>query len=513
MKTVPIVIKDTLGIENTNLVTVTMDTIKPAIDPFYSVATFVVGTDTFTESLSFAATSGIPLRVETDKISLNGIPILEGTLGINFIPYIVIHVNDPNVNAVFTPENEITADIQYKLKGSILAPWHSLVPVDTANNFRFIIPLVSEGLHPDWQLASPQDQHEIEIRIKDRAGNATDLRLPFQVEFIPPQPMVTSTAINAFNKPFSTRAELYSKVLLVSEHLISNNTNFPILFSLSDPEIHTVVKTAEEAIQKYEGFKITQEDWRIQFRYMLIILSQKQPQFVTDLNATWQSTTSVNFNKKDPNSGAITRITISPELPLQGPIISFPTVQPPASTSTTWESFHLPLADTSAINYFGPPTPSSSHVLATFAYHPKGVNLLQRRTVTSYRQAPGSPSNDYLLFSETNNFLTDHFEVRNNLGERKLSINGFYRIPPKTTYTINKYVQTPQLTFYNDIEVGNRETFISATAKKYDLSIAWTINNHVDIKLVHDTGFENALEMVPVNIVRGGSPATYTITR
>ncbi|HIE65505.1 MAG: hypothetical protein ABGX83_04455 [Nitrospira sp.] len=72
---------------------------------------------------------------------------------------------------------------------------------------------------------------------------------------------------------------------------------------------------------------------------------------------------------------------------------------------------------------------------------------------------------------------------------------------------------TPQLTFYNDIEVGNRETFISATAKKYDLSVAWTINNQIDIKLVHDTGFENALEMVAVDVVRGRVPATYTITR
>ncbi|MFQ5730165.1 MAG: hypothetical protein ACE5GN_07380 [Waddliaceae bacterium] len=72
---------------------------------------------------------------------------------------------------------------------------------------------------------------------------------------------------------------------------------------------------------------------------------------------------------------------------------------------------------------------------------------------------------------------------------------------------------TPQLTFYNDIEVGNRDTFISATAKKYDLSIAWTINNQINIKLVHDTGFENALEMVAVNTTQGGVPATYTITR
>ncbi len=513
VKTVPIVIKDNLDIENTKLVTVTMDTIKPAIDPFYSVATFVVGTDTFTESLSFAATSGIPLRIETDKISLNGVPILEGALGINFIPYIVIHVNDPNVNAVFTPENEITADIQYKLKGSIVAPWHSLVPVDTANNYRFIIPLVSELLHPDWQLATPQDQHEIEIRIKDRAGNATDLRFPFQAEFVPPPPVVTSTAINAFNKPFPNRAELYGKVLSVSEHLISNNTNFPILFSLSDPAIHTVVKVAEEAVRKLEGNKITQEDWRIQYRYWLIKMFDVPIQVMEDPNATWQSTTSVDLKNKDPNTGAITQTTVSPNLPATGPTISFPTEQLPLSTSTLWESFHPPLADTTGMNYFGPIPSGDPRILATFAYFPSAGNFLQRRTVTSYQWATGSPRNEYLLFSETNNFLTDHFEVRNNVGERKLSINGFYRIPPKTTYTINKYVLTPQLTFYNDTEVGNRETFVSATPKKYDLSIAWTINNQIDIKIVHDTGFEKALEMVAVDVVRGGTPATYTITR
>jgi len=109
--------------------------------------------------------------------------------------------------------------------------------------------------------------------------------------------------------------------------------------------------------------------------------------------------------------------------------------------------------------------------------------------------------------------LYQNTQVRNALGDRKLSINGFYRIPPKNTYTISKYIKAPQLTFYNDIEVGNRTTFVSMIPKKYDLSLAWTIHNQIDIKLVHDTGFENALEMVSVEMIQGGNPATYSITR
>ncbi len=284
-------------------------------------------------------------------------------------------------------------------------------------------------------------------------------------------------------------------------------------YNAIDTTIHTVLKTAEEAVRKLEGNKITKEEWRIQFRHWVIRGFDVPIQIVPALNPIWEPITSVDFNKKDPNSGAITRTTISKSLPVTGPTISLPTDQLPPLTSTPWESFHPPLADTTGFNYFGPIPSGDARILATFAYSPQTGNFLQRRTVTSYQWAPGSPSNEYLLFSETNNFLTDHFEVKDSLGARKLSINGFYRIPPKTTYTINKYVQTPQLTFYNDTEVGNRETFISATAKKYDLSIAWTINNQIDIKIVHDTGFENALEMVAVDVVRGGTPATYTITR
>ncbi len=508
--TVPIDITDNLDIVKSENVVLTMDTIAPLFDPapIYSNATFISGGQTFTQKLSFADSSDIPIRIETDHVSLNGTAVLEGPLRNADIPYVVLHVEDTNINGVFTPEDEITAQIQYSLDGSILSPLHSLGPViTTTNNFRFIVPLVSEFLHADWHQATPLQEHKIEVIIRDRAGNTANFDLGFFVEFAPPAPVITSRAINPFSTAFANRALLYGQVLQVSEYAITNQSDFALLFSLKDLSTHSVTNTFEDAIRIHQAQKLQIESWQAQFRFKVLNPQiNGQAQKIESPNEPWSSISSLSVSFGNQNTQVI-----SVPAPIQEGVHPLSADQLPSTVMGSWNAFHVSGADLSDVNYFGPLT--GNVFIASYAYDkPKG-NYFQRRVTTLYQSLGGHPFNQISQGQESQTFATDHFKVFNTEGERKLSVNGFFRLPSKATYTIEKFITTPSLSTYNDTEVGNAAAFASYTPKKYDKRIDWTINNQLEVQAVHDTGFAQAEDMIALNIVEGLGISTYTVSR
>ncbi len=465
VKILPVVVTDSLGNQSSAFITMTMDTIQPIFDPVpqYSNATFISGGQVFTQKLSFAKTSGIPIRIETDHVSLNGTPILEGPLDQNNIPWILLHVQDVNINGVFTPEDEITAQIQYSLGGAILAPFHTLAPVITGNNdYRFIVPLASEILHEDWHQATPDDLHLIEVTIKDRAGNTTDFIFRFRVEFVPPPPVITSKAINSFNKPFVSRVALNPARLLVTQYSLSNDTNFSMLFFILDSSIHKVNRSVEDMV-RFHQVKQT----------------------------TYDETEGFNFT-----TGAWSPFSFQPAPNTPFAFINTSSDAVPAPTPLTdW------VIDDIFLNVF-----DGGRVTKILV-----ARIRSRKTGMSATNI--GPINNATFFSVSNDFQTQGFEVEDANREGKISVGGWYAIPPGSTYTIKKFVQTPTLTPYNSTDVGNAATFASYTPRQYDKTNQWIINNQAVFILIHDIGFDKANQMVSINTTQGLGISTHTVSR
>jgi len=480
-----------------------MDTLPPTFEPEpqYSNATFVNGESTTRQNLSFAETSNLPIRIVTDNVSLNGTPILEGPLDQSNIPWIRLRAEDAAINDVFTPKNEITAEIQYSLGGEVLTPWRLLVPVITGNNnYRFLVPLVSEVLHEDWHLATPIEEHFIEVKIKDKAGNEADYTFRVTIEFVaPPLTIEVSKTNNPFDVSFAERASLYNQIFPVAEYTIRNKTNKSILFNLGNSSVHILWNRHEEAQRIHETVKAIREEWRIQYRFALLNpqVPGQQLQWV-EINADWK-----HIGAQDVRMTGGGSRPIHPPAPIELWSGKFNSDELPAPVPGAWASFHPSGADVSNTNYIGPRP--NNHYLATVGYHPSMGNYLQRRTVNGFKSRPGHPFNEYKESRSGTGFYDDHLEVLNEIGSPAIPQNGFFRLLPGQRFTILKFVKTPPLErqgfpiTFNDTEVGDPTTFSSYTPKRYDKRLDWILNYKLEIVTVHDTGFEKVDEMVAVN--------------
>ncbi len=451
VRILPVIVTDSLGTQTNAFITMTMDTIPPSIDPLYSNATFISDGQVFTQKLSFAESSNIPIRIETDKVSLNGTAVLEGPLNQQNIPYIRLHVDDPNINGVFTQDNEIKAQLQYSLDGSILTPWRDLplifCSVCTLPNYRFIVPLVSEFLHENWHQATPLQEHFIEVSIKDKAGNTAVFTFKFFVEFVPKQLSVTSLNINSFNKSFQNRLALNPARVLATEYKLLNDTGFPVFFSVSDSAVHNVTRNIEEMVRQHIVRQTAIEEYQ---QY--------------SGNGTWSE------SQFRPH---------------------------PTITDLTNEHYSDAL----------PPVNIGSWVVTSIGL----VSMRFRPHIIS--SSISGPLNRVRSVSDSNNFQTQGFEIYDDDGFLKLGLQNWYTIPPDSTYTIKKFVHTPNLPVHNDLDVANINTFSSYTPRRYDKSIQWAIDDHLKLALVHDVGFERINDMVQLNTEKVSSMTVYTVSR
>jgi len=542
VRPVTLEITDTLGVKNTESIIMTMDTLAPKFEPVpqYSLATFIIDGDTFRDELSVANDSGVAVRIETDDVSLGSTPILEGPLDNNDIPWIRLRGEDININGVFTPDNEITAEIQYSLDGTVLTPWRTLEAivcgVCTSDNYRFIIPLASEVLHQDWHLAAPDEEHLIEVKIKDKAGNTADYIFRFKAEFIPPAPLIVSKALRSFDVPFEERNSLFGSSIPLVEYTITNPSPHAVLFSLDSTSAHTVSKTHEWAIRRHRATLFQTEEWRIQPRFTrtegssevvcqptrglgfdLCYRVDTPPVTVENPNATWQMTNEVYiWTQNSIPTYSTSLVQLKPSAPkvriaeTELSSKSFPAV-PVSYTDTLWRTiFPWPSAENGGpgewfakpYNYFlrlGPRDDNTGRrnmdgVPFAMDNGSERRNYFQGRTVYRWVSTYG-PTNEYGSETQDENFSTEAFVVRDKLSVEKLNLNGWYRLPAGESFTITSLTNTPALTFHNDTVLG-RPYKPDYTLRQYDESLLWTVRENIDLKIVHDVGLEKAPDMV-----------------
>jgi hypothetical protein len=526
---IPVVITDHLGNIRTQVESILVDRIPPSIAVTYSDVEFSLGDGQhYTGNLVDARViHAPPLYIETIKTDLNGIPSDDAAdLQINRIPYLGVLVSDPSVNAVFTQKPDLVVQMQYSLGGTVRASWHSLatqVPGD------YLIPLVTELLHPDWLTATPEDQHVIEIRVRDLAGNETTFSFTFRVDFVvPAMAAVASTDLPAFSTPFANRATLHNASIATTQYRYTNSTPHAHLISFSDNSAHSTTVEVEQAIREHLVRLKTTPEWQATFPVVrLRIYDSGIGSFVwywrVVPNATWEPITSIPVY-----TTSRTTVTESVPPPSYGAVSAISSDAYPSAGQTAWESFDpRPDWDSTSENYWrgGCPVPGVSPPTCYPAYIPSTLggtppyrspvtgHFLQRRQVTAYQSEAGYPRNTYSTFTNNYGFATAGFTVVEASGRTIEPILGWYRIPADATVTITKTIVTPAITVYNDTDVGDPGTFSSYSLRQYDKSLTWAIRRLLRITRAHDAGISVVSRMTQLETVSDTGTASYTLAR
>lgn len=522
---IPIVITDQLGNLRQQVDTMIVDRVPPTISAQYSDAEFSLGNGQhYTGNLADAlALHAPPLYIETSRADLNGVLADNAAaLQINGIPYLGFIASDPSVNAVFTEKPDLEVQMQYSLGGTVRASWHSLatqVPGD------YLIPLVTELLDPDWLTATPEDQHVIEIRVRDLAGNETTFSFTFRVDFVvPAMAPVAGTDLPAFSTTFANRATLHNATIATTQYQYTNSTPHAHLIALSDDSAHSATVVVEQAIREHLVRLRTATEWQAMFPLRVVWIysteyRQPIPYYGLVPDATWEqitsipvyttSRTTVTESVPPPSFGAVTAISSD----------AYPAVTPP----TAWESFN-PRSDwdSTYLNYWRGGCQGTSFPLTCYPAYisstlgggvPVKGHFLQRRQVTAYQSEAGYPRNTYSTSTNNYGFASSGFTVTDAGGRAIEPILNWYRIPAGTTVTITKTVLTPAIPVYNDTDVGDSGTFSSYSLRHYDQSLTWAIRRFLRITRAHDAGISVVSRMTQLDSVSDTGTASYTLAR
>ena len=526
VNSIPVLVVDSLGNEREIEVLVALDVVKPVMNPVvYSLAKYSLNDGSFFEDNLVNADGGsTQLYFETNRLELNGVPYVTTSLSENGIPYIAFTVEDNNVNGVFTPSSDLIVRQQYTLSNNVLSSWHTIVPAENSyfGDF-YVMPLVSEALHLEWDKATPDDLHLIEIQIEDKAGNIRNFTFSFKADFIVPEPVITVQDIGQTTfsgTAFADRSQLHNADIATTAYTFTNETGKSFLISLSENTTHSVTNTVDEAVREHQIRLRTNTEWRAQFADIGVVWPQPGlPMAACNLDLNWISITAIK--NYDGASYVINNVP-APILGANEVIVS--DLLPANPLPTSWVPFHIDSKykgvgtyEGAVVDYIPAEDTGNLPIRAAFIenaiYCNANGNHLQRRDAYTYESLSGFPRNNYTTFAESATFNTSGLVVEDAQGHVITPVNGWYQIPAGATITVKKFITTPAMTVYDDTDVGNTATFSSYTTRKYDKIITWIVDQGLTITRAHDAGYTKAFAMTALSNDSGTGSVTYQAAR
>jgi len=524
---IELIITDTATNVGVNTVVIDVDLITPSITVNPTSTTF----STFQGQLNLC-TSGLfdntsafnnPACISTDNISLNGTAI---SPNLQFNGYLLLSfsADDPQGAGVFTSKETLDIEYKYSKGGVDKVDWASLP--SPINNIHYL-PIVTEYLGEDWYQTTTDEDHIITIRVVDKAGNFRESTWKFNVDVLIPAVTVSSKMGNEVlftGTSFPNRTNIDGQLVNV-EYTLDNPSNTAYYISMNDAQNHSVAHTYESKVRKNKARLVTTNEQRFKF---------------SGGSGIWEMPAIV-YNGQ---GAAIAATTIT-----NGSYTDFFLDNPPASAATAWVAkTYADLCTTSTIGttgyqtvtYFGlfntatayqtvqnnsvlitgyaggvnnGFTGGSCSTAATNPYY--GSNLdWESRLRYAYQMQEGYPRNESTNIPVNSAMMTQSISVFNNsLAQEIFPINGWYRVPPKTSIKIVKTVRTPVLLHYTNSEVSS-STFISYTEKELDLTTTWIIDTDFELTRAIDPGDPAKLSQVThITETIGLGNKAYTVSR
>ena len=533
---IPVIVSDGLGNRSELQVLVSLDQVPPSVNVNYSDARFVLDNGTiYSDTLAFAKSGDYPLYLATDKLTLNGRPLSSGVLDSSGIPNVTYVVSDSAVEGVFTSAENLKVEIRYLRNGDILSDWRPAPRAATGEGVAYLVALAEEGLAPGWHYTTPDELHEVFLRVTDEAGNQQTSKFSFKADIRPSDLdlaglVVTDLGEGVFEVPFSRRGELHNRqgVLVNRFAGIKNDTFYDYYFRLDDAARHQVTNSVEKAIRENRVRLRTHTEWRARkvYHYGANCVNEydKPSGSQTGYDPNWYELTSLSSYE---GGRYVTR-----NAPVEsGPAIDVYTDSPVAAPPLPWRDRAR----------FSEETDRQKQVINTstgsFAFFwrtdirfmvggkpytaysrgedvcTNGLLYFQERKRYDYLSEPGYPRNAVSTFTETAGFTTTRFKVIDDRGAEIVPVGGWYRIPAGRSFVIEKYVSTPVMELHDDTEVGYLPSFRSYSVKQYDKSLSWNISRPVTVLISHGNGYDRLFNMRPARVMLGEGSRVYTVER
>jgi len=508
---VQIKLTDQLGNEKLQEINVKLDTIAPVIntDNGHGFGAFFVDGGIRKEELSSENLSD-PLLIFTTAIDLNGVGINRTSLVDNEIPFFAFKPVDPQDSGVASSFENLAVLFKYSKNGQVLTDWKKSEPVEG----EYLFPVVTEALHPEWMKSTSYDEHVIDVRVKDIAGNEVQGRFSFKVDFHVGNINEVDfevTATDVFQPydgaGFSERADLYNQSLSVASYNYTNDTNYAIYIKLSDSGDHQLQRSYDEAI------RVNKVRWRVRTEWQVKSIVDTNLECPKQSSGSWKNVDKIyNYSV---SSWELKELPV----PIDTDIENVLSDDIPASKTSEWLDFGFD----ASYSRFNATTPDGTkkityefdYVNDPSLFNPEfslisswsllldgstgnetvcdDLSFFQQRQVSDAMIESGYPKNQLTenIASDPINFQTQKIIVDDIDEGSILPENDWYRIPPGRSVWIKKIINSPNPGSYNDIDVADMNTFASYETRRLDKELTWTVNQQLAIQLRHDAGPEN----------------------
>lgn len=476
-----------------------------------------------------------PLYLPAESLAQDGLAIDRTDLANAQVPYFAFSANDPKVSGVGSDAGKLSAKMRYEKNGTAAGDWRVLSKVGD----EFLIPLLTESLHPSWLQASPSDQHQLRVHVFDDAGNSREQVFGFRSDFIAPNiatggPRLDYAVSNIADLTFEARANLLQGAEIdIYGYDLNNTSDHAVYIQAADPGNHLVERVAERKVREHLARLKTEVEWDV-------LWATNPVNYCT--NGEVQP---VLWNRPNPVPDVVYNYDGSTWQPMVRPAAQlgeYHTVMsdvPDAGVPGVWENVPDPDAEFKYVSWtsgagtvtsyrydyvaaipFDEENPWPAQVLDRRTVYSDGsgwgcaaVRHFHQRTVQSYESQEGYPRTIENIVEDSETLSVENYRVFDETAQAWLTaFNGWYRVPAGHTVRLIKVLTGPSFAAYDDVEVAS-PTFASYTQKTYDSELVWTLHSGLELTIVHDAGVDNIFSMTPTTHTFSNQQSVYVLQR
>jgi hypothetical protein len=502
--------------------TVNVDLIYPTLFPENTRARFSTYQGQynlcFYSDLNNTSAQNSAVCLDATKTQLNGKAVSSSLTNDNYL-VLGVTVADPFGSGVFSDVKDLVVDYRYLRAGNVVIDW-SPAPRQTQNsaqgwviNNHVYLPLVTEYLGNNFFITDNNEVHQVVFRVKDKAGNATELNYDFKLDVLTPFLAVTTPVIkneSLFQTQFDLRTGLNSATAEVA-YTVTNETNIPYLVSFANPLDHSLNHTWESAVRKNRARVIDQEEWRVRWfkGYPVVVTTDWTP--ITEYYDT-----------------ALKKVVSRPA-PVMSAYSDIQADQMNAPLPTSWIDSQ---AHTCTPGSQENPSPaqyrntSDSKLFACWyywqsgqesGYYLTGGKYFEKRNTYTTENESGYPKNVITSASKSYSFAGNTIRLFNKTSNTEIfPVSGFFKIPPASTVEIVNNIKLPSVVNYIDSRVAVNDSSVPyASAISLDKSLSYTLNTAINMNQSIDPGDISRLHDVSVTLTKIGSdtPIIRTVGR
>ena len=461
---------DNVGNKNTATYSVNYDGNSPLIKHEPTRVTFSDGSGqlnlcVFGELAS--SNNSVPLCLSSSSTSLNGKPISLALPNDDFI-IVRFDVNDVSSNGVFTEPEELTVEYRYLVENEQVVNWSPAPRQEDLLANVVLVPITTEYLGNNFFNVSNETEHEIQLRVTDKAGNVTETSIDFRLDVIIPSLIVTSELSDkVFKTNFNDRLSVSGRVATF-RHVIDNSRGVGFVMKVQPREQHSMTQRYSGILRENIGRMRTQYQWQGHTG-----------------NNDWQNIDYLLYglalNEIRPRS-------------ILGELVSVK-VDEPSSTTSNWVAINRPndvictpggrngnrIGDfwmNGSINPACRVRPDNSYQV-----------FLRERSEAAYEPEEGYPRDRVKEYSKVAQFDTQGVSVL-NVGENReiVETEGWYRVPSGATVYMDIAYSLPEFTPYTDVRVSNGGGASYESEAFLDDELQWNIDSRVIVERGIDPG-------------------------